>query len=132
MGRNRIGVSGCRPTLLLVTSIATESSARRIKCFPLSSRGKAGRFAYGDLFCDHTTYLKRGCRRRGRRVANVDRRRAIDYQEVIYQPSVGTQGLCSNTRLARNKIIFADLWDQFLQAAHKRFLTERSMHFFES
>jgi hypothetical protein len=24
MGRNRIGVSGCRPTLLLATSIATE------------------------------------------------------------------------------------------------------------
>ena len=89
-------------------------------------------FANGDLLRNNAPYLKRGSSGRGRRIAHMDCGRAIDNQEVVHQPSVRTQGLRSNTRLTRNKVIFADLWDQFLQAAHKRFLTEGSMHFFKS
>jgi hypothetical protein len=38
----------------------------------------------------------------------MDCGRAIDYQEIIHQPSVGTQGLGSYTRLSRDEVVFAD------------------------
>jgi len=73
-----------------------------------------------DGFDNDATDLKRGRGGRGRRVADVDGRRAMDNQEVIHEAAIRPQCLGAHPCLSRDEVLFTDFGNQLLQAADER------------